>query len=67
MVGLNVRLEYGSDRRTRALGRFEVTVDELDMRIDDGETRAGEAPEQVARARRRLVQERTQDHCLRQR
>ena len=62
VVGLHVRLEDGDDRRAEPLGLGQVLVDELDVRIDDGQRSLREAAEQVARARGRLVQERAEDH-----
>jgi hypothetical protein len=40
VIGLDVRLEHGGDRGARALGRLEVALNELDVRIDDAEGRA---------------------------
>jgi hypothetical protein len=37
VIGLDVRLEHGRDRSARALGRLEVALDELDVRIDHSE------------------------------
>jgi LysR family transcriptional regulator, low CO2-responsive transcriptional regulator len=65
VIGLYVRLEHRDDRcadRGRAL---EVAIDECLVRIDDREPPRGGAAEEVARARRRLEQERTQDHTAR--
>jgi hypothetical protein len=62
VVGLHVRLEYGRDRSTRPLGCLQVPVHKLNVWIDNGEVRLGEAAEQVARAGGLLVQKRAQNH-----
>ena len=63
MVCLHVRLEHRDDRRTRALGRSEVALDQQLVRIDDRELALSQAAEQIRRAGRVLKQERTQDHA----
>jgi hypothetical protein len=45
VIGLNMRLEDGDDRRTRTLTGFEVAVDEVDVWIDDSQRRLRHAPE----------------------
>jgi hypothetical protein len=37
VVGLDVRLEDGFDRRTGPLGSLQVLVDQFDVRIDNCE------------------------------
>ena len=65
VIGLHVRLEDGTDRRTEAPCLFEVLVDELGVRIDDRELVVRQAAEQVARARCGGKEKRPQDHaCL---
>src|SRR6476469_1447567 len=63
VVGLDVGLEHGHDLagRRRAL---DVGLDQLDVRVDDRQRAVRRAPEQVARAGGRLVEERSQDHRL---
>ena len=39
VVGLDVRLEDGDDRRADPLRLRQVGVDELDVRVDDGQLR----------------------------
>ena len=65
MIGLNVRLEHRHDRGADPSGALEVAVDEGLVRVDDRETARRRAPEEVARARRALDQEGTQDHATR--
>ena len=48
VVGLDVRLEHGHDRRPDRGGCHEVLVDEIGVRVDDGEPGVGAAAEQVA-------------------
>ena len=67
VIGLDVRLEDGRDRRARPLGGVEVALDELDVRVDDRELRVRETPEQVAGAGRLVVEEGAQDHLRFQR
>jgi molybdate transport repressor ModE-like protein len=62
VIGLHVRLEDGADWRAEAICLLEVVVDKVDMRIDDGDLAVRKATEQVARAGRRRVEERSQDH-----
>jgi 2-polyprenyl-3-methyl-5-hydroxy-6-metoxy-1,4-benzoquinol methylase len=57
VVSLYVRLEDGDDWRASALCRVEVTLNEVDMRVDNGEFCVARAPEQVAGARSDIVQE----------
>ena len=59
VVGLDVRLEDGDDRRADLLGGGDVGVDEVDVRIDDRELAVAGAAEQVTRARALVVQERS--------
>jgi len=47
VVGLHVRVEHGDDRRALRLGEGEVPVDQVDVRVDDGELPVRCAPEQV--------------------
>ena len=63
VVRLHVRLEDGDDRRADRIGRREVLRDELLVRIHDGKASERGAPEQVARARRCLEQERPENHA----
>jgi hypothetical protein len=48
VVGLQMRLEHGHDRRSERHGRGEVVVDEVGMRVDDGQLAVRTAAEQVA-------------------
>jgi hypothetical protein len=62
VVGLDVRLEDGGDRRSCPLGGLEVGLDQLEVRVDDREPGVREAAEQVARASRLLVEEGSKEH-----
>ena len=61
-VGLDVRLEHRHDRRAGRLGRLEIAVDKLHVRIHHAQPLVGRAPEHVARAGGLGVQELAQDH-----
>jgi len=61
MVGLDMSLEDADDRRPNPFRLLQVRVDELDVRVDDGKLALRQAAEQVARARRRLVEEGAED------
>ena len=37
VVGLHVRLEHGDDRDALRLGQRDVVVDQVGVRVDDGE------------------------------
>ena len=65
MVRLQVRLQDGGDRRTGPLRLIQIGLDHRLVRIDHGQLALGQAAEQVRRARRLRVQERTQDHARR--
>ena len=66
VVGLDVRLEYGPDRRAESPCLLEVLVHEPGVRVDDdSELMVRQAAEQVARAGRGCEEKRPQDHaCL---
>jgi hypothetical protein len=48
MIGLHVLLEHRDDRRPDPLRRREVVVDEVPVRVDDGELVVARAAEQIA-------------------
>ena len=62
MVGLDVCLKYGHDRRPDLRCRLEVLLDEIGVRVDDREFGVRAAAEQVAGARARVVQELAKQH-----
>ncbi len=62
VIGLHVRFEDGTDRRTETPGFLEVLVDEVGVRIDDGEPAVREAAELVARAGGGRKEKRPEDH-----
>ena len=47
VVGLHVRLEDGDDRDALGLGQRDVLIDQVDVRIDDGELASALAAEQI--------------------
>ena len=50
MVGLDVGLDDGRDHGALRFGERDVLVDEVDVRVDDGELPDGLAAEQVGGA-----------------
>ena len=62
VVGLDVRLEHGHDRRPDALPFGQVALDQRLVRVDDRQPRLRQTAEQVRGASRLVVEERTQDH-----
>jgi hypothetical protein len=44
VIGLEVRLKDGDDRRANPLGRLEVALNQVDMGIDDGKLRCERQP-----------------------
>jgi hypothetical protein len=62
VVGLHVRLEHRRDLRPLRLGAGDVVVDEVDVRIDDGELALALAPEQIGSARCVVVEELAEVH-----
>src|SRR5262249_8842175 len=62
MVGLHVRLEHSRDPGADLLGGVDVLVDELEVRVDDGQLVVCRAAEQIARTRARRVQKLSQHH-----
>ena len=62
VVRLHVRLEHGDDRDALRLGERDVLVDEVGVRIDDGELRLRLAAEQVGGAGSVVVQELAKEH-----
>jgi hypothetical protein len=62
VVSLDVRLEDGHDRRSDPLCLGHVAIDERYVWIDDRQRAVARTSEEVGRATRRLVKERSQDH-----
>jgi hypothetical protein len=62
VVGLDVGLDDGGDLGALRPGQRDVLVDEVDVRVDDGEPPDGLATEQVGRARGLVVQELAEIH-----
>src|ERR1044072_1603609 len=62
VVRLDMGLEDGDDPRTCLLGLRQVRVDELLVRVDHCDLPVRETAQQVRRARRLPVEERTEDH-----
>ena len=63
MVGLDVGLDHRDDRRALALGRGDVLVDQVDVRVDDGELAVGLAAQEVGRAGGLVVQQLSEVHA----
>jgi hypothetical protein len=59
VIGLHVRLEDRGDRRADRPRRRDVLVDQIDVRVDDGQLAVRRAAEQVAGARAGVVQKRS--------
>ena len=64
VIGLDVRIEDRGDRRALDLGERDVVVDELDVRVDDGERAVRLAPEQIGGARALVVEQLPEVHAL---
>src|SRR5215216_4269935 len=62
VVGLQMRVEHRDDRGTLGGDERDVLVDELDVRLDDGESAVGLAPQQVRGARGLVVQQLAEVH-----
>ena len=62
MVGLDVRVEHGDDRHALRVGQRDVLVNEVDVRVDDGELAVRLAAEQVGGARALVVQQLPEVH-----
>ena len=62
VVRLHVRLEDGDDRNSLSLSERDVVVDQIAVRIDDGELRLRLAAEQVGGACSVVVQELAKEH-----
>ena len=62
VVGLDVRVEHGDDRHALRVGQRGVLVNEVDVRVDDGELAVRLAAEQVGGARALVVQELPEVH-----
>ena len=62
VVGLHVRLEDGNHRRALGARKLDVSVDEIDVGVDDRELAAGLAPEQVGGAGGLVVQQLAEEH-----
>ena len=62
MVGLHVGLEHGDDRDALRLGQGDVLVDEVDVRVDDGELPVRLAAEQVRGAGGLVVEQLPEEH-----
>ena len=63
VIGLQVRLEDGDDLRPLRLSAGDVLVDEVDVRIDDGERALGLAAEQIRGAGCLVVEELSEIHA----
>jgi hypothetical protein len=57
VIGVDVGLEHSDDRGAGAVGEREVFVDEVGVRVDDGEAAARLAAEQVRGAGGVVVQD----------
>jgi rhodanese-related sulfurtransferase/predicted transcriptional regulator len=57
VVGLHVRLEDGDDRHVLGVGEGDVPIDQIGMRIDDGEPAATLAAEEIRGAGGFVVEE----------
>ncbi len=64
VIRLDMRLEHGDDRRADRVSSRQVVVHELGMRVDDRQLPVRRAAEQVARTRRRVVQEGAEQHRI---
>lgn len=64
VAGLHVRFEDRDDLGPDPLRLVKRGVDEIRMRVYDGEPRARGAAEEEARARGRLVEEGPEDHAV---
>jgi hypothetical protein len=62
VVGLQVRLERGDDRHALGLSDGDVVVDQVDMRIDDGEPPVRGAAEELRGASRVVVEQLPEEH-----
>jgi hypothetical protein len=62
VVRLHMRLEHRDDRHPLLLGERDVVIDEIGVRIGDGERALGLAAEQVGGAGRVVVQELAEEH-----
>ena len=60
VVGLHVRVEHRDDPGALGLRERDVLVDQVDVRVDDGERAMGLAPEQVRGAGGLVVQQLTE-------
>jgi|SRR3954451_8829904 len=63
VVGLHMRIEDGDDRRTLGFGQSDVLVDQVDVRIDDGELRVRLAAEDVGGAGGGVIQQLPEEHA----
>ena len=63
VVGLHVRLEHGDDLRALRLGQRDVLVDEIDVRVDDGERAVRLAAQEIRGAGRVVVQQLSEVHA----
>ena len=64
VVGLHMGLEDGDDRDSLRLGQRDVVVDQIDMRIDDGEPALRLTPEQVGGTGRLVIEQLAEEHGL---
>ena len=62
VVGLDVRVEHGDDRHALRIGQREVPVNEVEVRVDDGELAVRLAAEQVGGARALVIQQLPEVH-----
>ena len=62
VIGLDVRLEHGGDLRPLRLGRRDVVIDQIDVRVDDAEDAMGLAAQEVRGACRVVVEVLAEEH-----
>ena len=62
VVGLDVSVEDGGDRRALALGECDVVVDQVDVGVDDGEGAVRLAAQEVGGAGGLVVEELAEVH-----
>ena len=62
MIGLHVRVEHRDDRDALRLRQGDVVVDEINVRVDDGELATCRAAEQVGGACGFVVEQLSEEH-----